>query len=65
MTELGDPTKEPPKTNGISGKKKPAPEPEPLFGDDDLDVNEVGGDPDDILAEMGYAHTEAIEAAVG
>ena len=22
-------------------------------------------DPDDILAEMGYAHSEAIEAAVG
>ena len=22
-------------------------------------------DPDDILAEMGYAHTEAIEATVG
>jgi ATP-dependent RNA helicase DDX46/PRP5 len=52
MDEMGDPFTAP-KTNGDFSKNKgkpPQQEPEPIFGDDEVDLKVMDADPDDILA---------------
>ena len=50
MTELGDPMTALNPTNSLKIKKKQAPEPEAMFGDEDVDLKTMDADPDDILA---------------
>ena len=50
MTELGDPMTALNPTNSLKIKKKQAPEPEAMFGDEDIDLKTMDADPDDILA---------------
>lgn len=52
MEEMGDPFALPKNTGTFNRKasKKPQQEPEPLFGDDEVDLKTLDADPDDILA---------------
>jgi ATP-dependent RNA helicase DDX46/PRP5 len=57
MDEMGDPFAAP-KNSGMFRKaqdKKPQQEPEPLFGDDDMELKAVDAEPDDILAMASKA----------
>lgn len=50
MNELGDPLTAANPTNSLKIKNKGAPEPEAMFGDEDVDLKAMDADPDDILA---------------
>jgi ATP-dependent RNA helicase DDX46/PRP5 len=52
MEDMGDPFAAPKDTSMFkkTQDKKPIPEPEPLFGDDDVELKTLEADPDDILA---------------
>lgn len=50
MNELGNPLTAANPTNSLKIKNKRAPEPEAMFGDEDVDLKAMDADPDDILA---------------